>query len=552
MNDTLNDTRRERDLVLAPNAYALVSDETKGDIVCYVGPYKASLAKENQPVIFNNDTKEFENCSLDTAIQTFAIAPEGWYGVLKNPAEDLKQPQNGTMAMKVVLNVGRKINMQGPFSFALWPGQMVKIIPGHHLHSNQYLLVRVYDEAAAKANAGEGVIAKKDGDKEGKKTTIHKLNILMGALSIIRGTDVSFYIPPTGIEVVPEHDEYIRNAVTLERLEYCILLDESGDKSYVQGPAVVFPNPTERFIERNDSKKYRAFELNENMGLHLKVITDYEEDGNKYSAGDELFITGKDQKIYYPREEHMLIKYGEQTLHFAVAVPKGEGRYVLDKDTGEIALESGPQMLLPNPTNRVIIKRILKDNQVELWFPNNVDALEYNQNLRLIADEIGDTEGYVETSMLSESGVNNRNMMRSISKSRRSTTPIYESAVVAAAGPAMDEAERRTEFTPPRTLTLDTKYDGAVNIDIWPGFAVQRVSKTGERKVIVGPQTIMLEYDESLQHLDMSTGKPKTDHNLIQTVYLRIKNNRISDIIEATTKDLVDISMRVGLLSITT
>jgi len=37
-------TNRERDLVLAPNEYCLISDQTKGHIVVYVGPYKTSLA----------------------------------------------------------------------------------------------------------------------------------------------------------------------------------------------------------------------------------------------------------------------------------------------------------------------------------------------------------------------------------------------------------------------------------------------------------------------------------------------------------------------------
>jgi major vault protein len=54
---------------------------------------------------------------------------------------------------------------------------------------------------------------------------------------VIKGTEVSFYMPPTGIEVlaIGEKDEYngnnyIRDAVTLERLEYAILKDEDGER----------------------------------------------------------------------------------------------------------------------------------------------------------------------------------------------------------------------------------------------------------------------------------------------------------------------------------
>src|SRR5690606_31933781 len=120
------------------------------------------------------------------------------------------------------------------------------------------------------------------------------------------------------------------------RLEYCILLDENGNKRYIQGPDVVFPRPTETFVSIRGKRKFRAIELNENTGLYLKVIAPYEEDGVHYKVGDELFITGKDTMIYMPRTEHAIIKYGEQERHYGVAIPAGEARYVLDRQKGAI------------------------------------------------------------------------------------------------------------------------------------------------------------------------------------------------------------------------
>ena len=55
---------RERDLVLAPNEFAFISDQTKGNINVYVGPYKTSLANTDQPVTFNEANKRFERCTL--------------------------------------------------------------------------------------------------------------------------------------------------------------------------------------------------------------------------------------------------------------------------------------------------------------------------------------------------------------------------------------------------------------------------------------------------------------------------------------------------------
>jgi len=105
---------------------------------------------------------------------------------------------------------------------------------------------------------------------------------------------------------------------------------------------------------------------------------------------------------------------------------------------------------------------------------------------------------------------------------------------------------RKTTFTKPRTLTMDNKYDGAVTMNVWPGFAIQVVKKTGEREVVIGPKVRLLEFDETLEVLGLSTGKPKTDHDLFKTVYLQTSNNIVSDIIEAETKDLVNVTIRLS------
>jgi major vault protein len=136
-----DDRRRERDLILAPNEYAFILDETKGNVINYVGPHKTSLANTDQPVVFNSHTKRFERCTLEQAIAVFAIAPEGWYLMLKNPSQDGKHPKTGTANSLPDLDIGRKVNTPGPVAFAPWPGQMIRVIQGHHLRSNQYLII---------------------------------------------------------------------------------------------------------------------------------------------------------------------------------------------------------------------------------------------------------------------------------------------------------------------------------------------------------------------------------------------------------------------------
>lgn len=141
----MSELGRERDLVLNPNEFAYVLDKTKGLISCVVGSYKMSLSTSDSLVIFNEKTKQFEEAGFDKAITTFITAPENWYIKLKNPAQEDKHPTPGTANPLPDLQTGKKVNIKGNVSFALYPGQMAKVIQGHRLHSNQYLLARVYD-----------------------------------------------------------------------------------------------------------------------------------------------------------------------------------------------------------------------------------------------------------------------------------------------------------------------------------------------------------------------------------------------------------------------
>ena len=549
----MSDRGRERDLVLAPNEYAFILDETKGNINVYVGPHKTSLANTDAPVVFDASTKRFERRQLDQAIQPLSIAPEGWYLVLKNPATDKSHPRTGALNNLPSLDTGRKVNIPGPASFALWPGQMVRVIQGHHLRSNQYLLVRVYDEEGAKNNWKNAVLRPRaevaEGESEVIVSTQRPPDLTMGKLLVIRGIEVAFYIPPTGVEVVPDVEgNYVREAVTLERLEYCILLDENGNKRYIQGPDVVFPRPTETFVALRGSRKFRAIELNENTGIYIKVIAPYEEDGAKYKAGDELFITGKDTMIYMPRTEHAIIKYGDHERHHAVAIPAGEARYVLDRLHGKITLKRGPAIFLPDPRHEVIVRRVLDPKTVSLWFPGNREAFEYNRRLALQnAPQIA-----AEFAAAAAGPVQAARASAMPPKSAAAPTPAAAGATAAPPPPpppaefAGDDFNRNQAFTGPRTIVLDTRYEGAVAIDVWTGYSVLVVSKTGERKVVSGPHTHLLEYDETLQVLELSSGTPKNDQNLLKTVYLRVLNNKVSDLVEAETRDLVKVKLQLS------
>jgi major vault protein len=510
---------RERELVLAPNEYAYVLDTTKGHINCYVGPNKTSLAQTDQPVMFNALTKRFDaTAEISHAVQLFATAPANWYLVLKNPSlaaqGGLQHPKPGVASAMVDLAVGKKVIVPGPVTFALWPGQMARVIEGHRLQTNQYLVIRVYD--AQEANKDRAAVL-------GLDTAPDDLVFAVGDKLIIRGSDVSFYMPPNGAEVVPDASgAYVRAAVTLQRLEYCVLVGEDGKKKTIRGEAVVFPSPDQRFLEENGQRRFRAIELSELTGIHVKVIAPYvDEDGVAHAEGEELFITGKN-KIYFPREEHAIVRAsGHGEIHHAIAIPAGDGRYVLDRQTGEIALLRGPAMFLADPRREVITRRILNDRECALLYPQNDEALAYNRALRRGA------------------------AAAPVAPLKKEGAPAPAFAPSAAAPPATKDAQRdgidafaRT-FSPPRTLTLDVRYDGAVSVDVWSGYAVQVVDRKGGRRVVRGPATVLLAWDETLEALSLSTGTPKSSERLLRTAFLQVSGNQVTDRVEVASSDLV-------------
>ena len=521
---------RQRDLVLSSNEFCFLQSRTNGVIKTYTGPITMTISAQEALVTFNKKTKMFEETQdFEKAKQLFTSAPEGWYVVLKNPSIDGSHPEAAKAVNSPDLTIGHKINIAGPVSFSLFPGQMAKVVQGHRLRSNQYLIARVYDAEAAKANSATATIVDTTGN-DIKDT--EKEEYFVGQLLVIEGTKVSFYIPPTGIEVIPDSKtgEYVRDAVTLERLEYAILKDEDGEKRYIHGPAVVFPKPTETFVTSpKNTLIFRALELSPISGIYIKVIAAYDEQKNgkkiHHPIGEELFITGNDQMIYYPRPEHALIQYDGKYMHHAIAIPEGEGRYVLNRLSGEITTIKGPRMYLPDPRTEVIVKRKLTPKECSLLYPNNIEVLQYNQNL---------TEQTLERKIKKGLDMNAADALNAAfsTADQESSLAIFE---------ANASISRGVSYTKPRTITLDTKYEGVVSIDVWGGYGINVVSKSGKRDVVVGPTTVLLDYNQTVEPVNLSTGRPKNGDKLIQTAFLKIDNNRVSDAISARTADGVNV-----------
>jgi major vault protein len=552
------DDKQNRDLTLTPDTYLYLQNETKnGVITVHRGPTNVNQTGQDKPVLFNPQTRRYQSCGLDQAVQQFPRAAEGDYVILENPSED-GSFLDGSSGPAKSLKKGCKIVIPGPWSEALYPGQIATMIEGHRLRSNQYLVAIIYNDQEAEKNWEKGTVVKAQVEHEVTKILPKGLpkpeSFAVGTRIVIRGNDVSFYIPCTGVEVMRDDDgKYVRDAVTLEQLEYCCLIDESGKKEYPRGPAVVFPQPTQVFDKDGKSRrKFRPTELNTINGIHLKVTADFtgpdiENDASEdrdFKEGEELFVTGKTLSIYYPREELAIIEYGAgNKKHYSTAIPKGEGRYVINRETGEIRLEKGPRMYLADPRTEIPVRRGLTAEECALWYPNNKEALAYNNELaETIAKSPSGRSGVVSEGDYLKGQAKKKHSGAMYMADMESFRPEDVSDETVS-----DTITRGTKFTQPKTLTLNTKYDGVPKVEVWPGFAVLIVGAEGSRRVVTGPEIVLLQYDEKLGFMELSTGKPKTTDRLMRTAYLCVQNNQVGDIVGFESKDHVKGKVKISL-----
>jgi hypothetical protein len=387
---------RERDILIAPNEYAYVQDLTKGDIVLYVGPTKISLS--NTERIVELRAERFVPVRADDAsfgVSQFVTATSSQYIVLENPVAPGKdaRPIRGSNAA-VELQVGRKIVVPGPAQFPLWPGQRARVIDGHPLREDEYLIVRYYDRIEDDAHP-------------------------IGAEIVVRGSDVSFYVPRTGLEVVPA-----------EIIGANIL--------YVR-KATRFPRPG---------------------GLHVRVtkpITagqDHALAPGRYSAGTDVFLADRDG-YFFPDENVEVIGIVQP-----IPIAEKEGIYVRDRASGHIATICGPANYLVDPTREELVPRAL-------------------------------------------------------------------------------DAERMKRYG------LERHALRAVAVYVPPSFAVLVTGKT-RRDVVKGPETRILDFDEELEVLNLSTGRPKTDEQKLATCFLQVEGNKVSDVVRMRTRDHVEVEVALS------
>ena len=119
-------------------------------------------------------------------------------------------------------------------------------------------------------------------------------------------------------------------------------------------------------------------------------------------------------------------------------------RYRSELDT------KGGRLVLAAP--QPIVRRVLDPRTVGLWFPGNREALEVNAQLKALQAQQGNNEYVVDTET-----------------AKREAAPGGRAREEQAASKAFagDDFTRSQTYTQPRTIVLNTRYDGAVAVDVW-------------------------------------------------------------------------------------
>ncbi len=559
-----------REIKLLPGRSLCFQDQT--NLYVAVGPMTYTLQATDVPLLYSKSEESFQVLSSDpgNGVVQSPVASEGDYIVLGNPvkADAKKHPDTGKKQGTVELEVGTTVVIPGPARFDLFPGQWAEVIKGHRLNTNQYLRIKVIDAKRAEENWDSAVFEvqvdpsffetegkkadpdQKKGlgrkivekitpggpeDKKGKdgaraKTAVinpgdSKPSLITGKEMILKGSAFSFFIPPSGIEVLKDETtgEYVREAVTLQQSQYCILQYEDGVQITVQGPNVVVPLPSQIFLEVGGKKVFAPIELDENSGVYVKVLKKSSFGGKDYEAGSEIFITGKDEKFVFPRPgEWQIVQIDGQIIHHAAPIPPGQGMYVWDQTESKVLLIEGPKMFLPDPRTQRFVTRSLPLHLVKLLFPNSQKALEVNQKRmsKVLRGEDKDVSKRIS----------------SLSMSKSSLQSIVDADFVPGVEPEV-------EGPPISAISFDDNFEGAVAIQVWTNYAIKVTDSQGKSRIEVGPKTVLLAFDEVVEVLEFSKGKPKDHGDVIKDVFLVIKGNHVSDIVNAVTSDNVSIQI---------
>jgi hypothetical protein len=321
----------------------------------------------------------------------------------------------------------------------------------------------------------------------------------------ISGRDTPTYVPPSGIQILSELDDskkargVVREAVVLSPTQFCVILDEDGTPQPKPGPGRVFPGPNDHFrTQGSDNRVYDAYHLRQDRGLLLRAIAsiskkDLEKqlphgagpklEKDEYQKGDEIFLDGFDA-------------------------------YLIPSNAFEVIDPVTRQPHIGNDHSNVYVRSIGVDQKSGVYVAdvNSGTVALVRGEKKLILDP------------------------RKYKHMKRRVPGRLWSLIIGHSEPHKMAADSKTMIETPWALSVQVPNNEAILI----------ISKDG-RRLVKGPQTVLLEYEETLEVLTLSRGRPKNDNNRLETCFLCVKGKHIGDkIVGIETADFVKLNVELS------
>lgn len=302
---------------------------------------------------------------------------------------------------------------------------------------------------------------------------------------------------------VKSDDPAIQNAVVLGATEFCVLIDEEGKGRTKEGPGRVFPGPYDT-IRTKDSRNgvYDSYHIRPDRGILLRIVA------NGVTIKDVLELLPKGVSAESFNSEKTFQKGDEIFIG-------GVDAYVVPHSIFEVIDPVSREPHIGNDHDNVYVKAIAVDQKSGVY----VSAVETGN----IALEKGETNLLLDP--------------RKYTHVKRRVPGTIWNLLIGHSEPHKKVHEGEIIETP-----------WALSVVIPNNEALLITSKDG-RRVVKGPRTELLGYEETGEVLTLSTGSRKSNDHQLKTCFLRVEGNRVSDQVDLVTSDKIRItvSMQYGV-----
>lgn len=600
--------QRSRKIPVTDRQFLWVQDDDKGEVTLHVGPTMVSPTAADRVVVddglggLQEDTTGKPQSMIELGDAQYAVmfnpllendgGPNGRFRPGRNESRPLR---NGTRSM-----------VPGPCSFYVRPGQRADVRDAHELASNQYLVVKVYGEVDKDApyyeiTARSAGILRATGEKDAPTAMREPVELRRGQLIVIRGLDTQFYIPPSGVDIVPD-TSVDDSGAAMSAAAARQLLSQAGDEvleeeEVVEGQmarGTPRPQMANAYVDQSARARHRklqqaapaAARAPAPMAAPTEAAASMPQE-----AADVLVSTTVRRAIERQARQTRLIRN---------AVVLGEKEYcvIVDAD-GKRQIKVGPARVFPGPYDtfmtegsrnriydayellpqRALWLRVIasmtraeladklprgmaldKDdyhpgdeilltgvstffvpfNEIEILSPESGQAIVGNDHSKVFIEAIGIDQ---------KSGIYVRDLttgeVRLVRGKQSYLVDPRKEVQITRTVPADDWNLWIGANEPHKQTRAPVTTPWAVSINV-PNNSAVLVTSANDRRVVEGPCVTLLGYEETLYPVLLSTGTPKTDEAPLRTCFLRAVGNRVSDEIAVETADFVRVAIRVS------